>query len=139
MIHFLRIAFLLLFLTFGWAEEGTSSLSGGVAESMAHYLDESSQARRTDGLTDLSKHEKPSSAAILTDASNLYRICNTRPERIVQSIGTKIRLAGKFLFYSFIKQPLHASHHREESPLTAYSLRAASCSYYVIALRHILR
>ena len=45
MTHFLRIAFLLLFLTFGWAEEGTSSLLGGVAESMAHYLDESSQAR----------------------------------------------------------------------------------------------
>ena len=58
MTHFLRIAFLLLFLTFGWAKEGTSSLPGGVAESMAHYLDESSQARRTDGLADLSKHEQ---------------------------------------------------------------------------------
>ena len=139
MKKFLRFAFLLLFLTFGWAEDGTSSLPGGVAESMAHYLDETAQAHRTDRLTDLSKQEQPYSSAILTDLSNLYRICNTRPQRIIQPLGSKIRLAGKFLFYSFIKQPIHKFSHREISSLTAFSLRAASCSYYVIALRHILR
>lgn len=136
MIKFLRFAFLLLFLTFGWAEDGTSSLPGGVAESMA-YLEVASHTRE-DRLIDLSKHDHHSSTATLTDTSDLYRICNTRPQRILQSFGNKIRMAGKSLL-SIIKQPLHIFTHREPSPLTAYSLRAASCSYYVIALRHILR
>ncbi|MBQ8989651.1 MAG: hypothetical protein IJ067_08165 [Prevotella sp.] len=79
--------------------------------------------------------------ATLTDATSLYRVCSSRPQRILSTQGSKTeRTANHFGFFrrNIVKpiQFLHDSRRRLET--SPFSL-SASCHYYVIALRHILR
>ena len=81
--------------------------------------------------------------ATLTDASQIYRICSSRPQRILPTQGSRtdryttpfgalaIRQHNVNPFYSY-----HDSRCRLE---TAPFCQSASCDYYVIALRHIIR
>ncbi len=80
--------------------------------------------------------------ATLTDATQLYRICSSRPQRILPSQGSRSERTQTPAF-NFIRQhivkPLHSycdSRCRLESAPFCLS---ASCDYYVIALRHIIR
>ena len=80
--------------------------------------------------------------AMLSDASQLYRICSSRPQRILStqgSRGERTITPHSNLVRQYLVKPLHSyfdSRCRLES--APYSL-SASCDYYVIALRHILR
>ncbi len=80
--------------------------------------------------------------AMLTDASQLYRICSSRPQRILSTQGSRgertLTSLSNLIRYYIVK-PLHSyfdSRCRLES--APYS-SSASCDYYVIALRHIIR
>ena len=80
--------------------------------------------------------------ATLTDATQLYRICSSRPQRILPTQGSRsertLTPASSFIRQHIVK-PLHSycdSRCRQESAPFCLS---ASCDYYVFALRHIIR
>ena len=79
--------------------------------------------------------------ATLTDATSLYRVCSSRPQRLLPTHGSNSeRTANPCGFVQrHIVKPLHFLHDSRRRLETApYSL-SASCLYYVIALRHIIR
>lgn len=80
-------------------------------------------------------------AAVLTDGRGLYRVCNTRPQRVLPHYGSQHeRGTGRTVLalHQTVKlfQSLYDGRCRRES---APFCSAASCRYYVYALRHILR
>lgn len=81
-------------------------------------------------------------AAIIEDAQQPSRICNTRPQRVLPSIGFKpSRPSARHPWNNINSQkpliPL-CTYGRHEA-LRAPFRMVASCDYYVIALRHIVR
>ena len=80
--------------------------------------------------------------ATLTDATQLYRICSSRPQRILPSQGSRSERTQKPAF-NFIRQhiakPLHSHHDSRCRQESAPFCLSTSCDYYVIALRHIIR
>ena len=80
--------------------------------------------------------------ATLTDASRLYRICSSRPQRIQPTQGSRF---GRTLTPSFsmarlrFVKPLHSYFDSRCRMESAPFCLSASCDYYVIALRHIIR
>ena len=90
-------------------------------------------------VTPLKQHHRE---ATLTDASQLYRICNSRPQRISPTQGGKTNrttsMCGGVVRRHIVKlfKSFHDSRCRLE---TAPFCLSASRDYYVIALRHIIR
>ncbi|MBQ7471337.1 MAG: hypothetical protein IJS97_02795 [Prevotella sp.] len=79
--------------------------------------------------------------AILTDANNLYRICSSRPQRLLPTLGSnKVRTANPcgFCRVHIVKPIQHLYDSRCRLETAPFSM-SASCHYYVIALRHIIR
>ena len=79
--------------------------------------------------------------ATLTDATSLYRVCSSRPQRILPTHASKTeRTANPCGFVRrHIVKPLHFLHDSRRRMETAPFSLSASCLYYVIALRHIIR
>ncbi len=80
--------------------------------------------------------------ATLTDATQLYRICSSRPQRILPSQGSRSErtLTPAFnLIRQHIVKPLHSYYDSRCRLESAPFCLSASCDYYVIALRHIIR
>lgn len=81
--------------------------------------------------------------ATLTDASQLYRVCSSRPQRILPSQGPKtertITLFGSSAQRQHIVKHLYSHYDSRCRKETAPFCMSASCDYYVIALRHIIR
>lgn len=80
--------------------------------------------------------------ATLTDASQLYRVCSSRPQRILPTHGSRTTRIGTPTF-SLVRQhivkPLHSFYNGRCRMESAPFCLSASCDYYVIALRHIIR
>ena len=79
--------------------------------------------------------------AMLTDTRDLYRICTTRPQRVLPSQGAQQRTNGKSAFavrpvYVPPSNTYYDSRCRMESAPFCF---VASRDYYIIALRRILR
>ena len=79
--------------------------------------------------------------ATLTDATSLYRICSSRPQRIQPTHASKTERTAKPCSFvrRHIVKPLHFLHDSRRRLETAPFCLSASCLYYVIALRHIIR
>ena len=80
--------------------------------------------------------------ATLTDASSLYRVCSSRPQRILpNSFGSKYERTSRLsdLARRYIVKPLKCFYDSRRRLETAPFSLAASCDYYVLALRHIIR
>lgn len=79
--------------------------------------------------------------ATLTDATSLYRVCSSRPQRILPTHASKTeRTANPCGFVRrHIVKPLYFLHDSRRRMETAPFCLSASCLYYVIALRHIIR
>ena len=79
--------------------------------------------------------------ATLTDATSLYRVCSSRPQRLLPTQGSKTeRTANPCGFVRrHIVKPLQFRHDSRRRMETAPFCLPASCLYYVIALRHIIR
>ena len=83
-----------------------------------------------------SRHE-----ATLTDASTLYRVCSSRPQRLIPSHGSKTErtVHPSGCVRRHIVKPLQSVYDSRRRLETAPFCLSASCLYYVIALRHIIR
>lgn len=79
--------------------------------------------------------------ATLTDATNLYRVCSSRPQRILPTQGSKTeRTSNPYcIVRRHIVKPIQFLHDSRRRLETAPFCMPASCHYYVIALRHIIR
>jgi len=81
--------------------------------------------------------------ATLTDASQIYRICSSRPQRILPTQGSKtertITPHGSFAIRRHKVKPLYSYYDSRCRLETAPFCMSASSDYYVIALRHIIR
>ena len=87
-----------------------------------------------------SRQQQPHEAT-LSDAAQLYRICSSRPLRILPTLGSRSkRIVSPFshpALQCFVK-PLHSYFDSRCRMETAPFRLPASCDYYVIALRHII-
>ena len=81
--------------------------------------------------------------ATLTDATQLYRVCSSRPQRILPSQGSKtertITPFSNFALRQHIVKNFNSYYDVRCRKETAPFCMSASCDYYVIALRHIIR
>lgn len=81
--------------------------------------------------------------ATLTDVSQIYRICTSRPQRILPARGSKtertITPFGNFAIRQHNVKPLYSFFDSRCRMETAPFCLSASCDYYVIALRRIIR
>ena len=81
--------------------------------------------------------------ATLSDASQLYRICSSRPQRVLPTQGAKTeRTVTPFESFAIRQhhvKPLYSYYDRRCRRETVPFCLSASCDYYVIALRHIIR
>ena len=81
--------------------------------------------------------------ATLTDASQLYRVCSSRPQRILPSQGSRtertITPFGNLALRQHIVKHLYTYYDSRCRQETSPFCMSASCDYYVIALRHIIR
>ena len=81
--------------------------------------------------------------ATLTDASQIYRICSSRPQRVLPTQGAKTERTvtpfGSFANRQHQVTPLYSYYDSRCRLETAPFCLSASCDYYVIALRHIIR
>ena len=91
-------------------------------------------------MTPLQQHHHE---ATLTDASQLYRVCSSRPQRILPSQGSKtertITPFGNFALRQHIVKHFNSYYDSRSRQETAPFCMSASRDYYVIALRHIIR
>ena len=81
--------------------------------------------------------------ATLTDASQIYRVCSSRPQRVLPTQGSKTERTttpfGSFSIRPHKVKPLYSYYDSRCRRETAPFCLSASCDYYVIALRHIIR
>jgi len=101
---------------------------------------ESYQHSESSVLTPQHQHHQE---ATLTDASQIYRICSSRPQRVLPTQGSKTERSitpfGSYAIRQRNVKPLY-SHYDSRCRLeSAPFCLSASCDYYVIALRHIIR
>ena len=98
------------------------------------------QPRESSVLTPQHRHHQE---ATLTDASQIYRICSSRPQRILPTQGSKTERTttpfGGLAIRQHNVKPLYSYHDSRCRLETAPFCQSASCDYYVIALRHIIR
>ena len=96
---------------------------------------------RTESSVVTQQHNQPHEA-ILTDATQLYRICSSRPQRILPLQGSRSVRTLQSAFYvgrqHFVKL-LHSYFDSRCRMESAPFCLSSSCDYYVIALRHIIR
>ena len=89
------------------------------------------------------QQHQPRMEATLTDATQIYRICNSRPQRIVPTQGSKtertITPYSSSAIRTYIAKTLYSYYDSRCRLETAPFCMSASCDYYVIALRHIIR
>lgn len=79
--------------------------------------------------------------AMLSDTRIWYRLCHTRPQRLapVYGVGHGKPHGKPSLAIRQKVKPLKAFHDRRRKAESLPLRLVASCDYYVIALRHILR
>lgn len=104
---------------------------------------EITSAATADGASTVQQAGDPlQQAAVLSDARQLYRICTTRPQRVLPTQGSQQqRTSGKAS--CAVRTIFHQSFHRfydgRYRTETAPFRFVASRDYYIIALRRILR
>lgn len=98
-------------------------------------------AKKTAQTTQTLEKDKPS-GAIFSDAQNLYRICNSRPQRLNPSFTSKyIRILFKENYaqkkYAFFHYSYPYNDKRSRIETAPFSCLAPS-DYYVFALRRLI-
>lgn len=87
----------------------------------------------------ISTAHQPSGEAILSDAQSIYRVCSSRPERILPGNGAlQHTVVGRAACCNKHLQTLYALFRGKTRSETAPFSSKASCKYYVFALRHLL-
>lgn len=141
MQHILNIVILLVAMAFGnIAEEpGLSILPASDDDGIANIVDDT-QSHTNGTVRSIGQDEDKSDSAIEQDTQILYRICNSRPSRLLPTSWNKnqrISFRTSHMLYkpanliSFSRKKAYAS--------SAPSRRLVPGSQDVIALRHIIR
>lgn len=105
------------------------------------FVSEQDHAQRPESSV-MTPQRQRTNEATLTDATQLYRICSSRPQRILPTQGSRSSrtLTPAFnLVRLHIVKPLHSFYDSRCRLESAPFCLSASCDYYVIALRHIIR
>src|SRR5574344_223715 len=136
-----RLSLLMLLLTITYVGNAFPMVSKAeVYEGAIHLCQPVSQDQKSDALRDIHIQKEASSIAILSDASSIYRICNSRPQRVLPVYNaSQQRLSGRnfnlFNIYFCLKHNYGWQGRAVASPY--YS--AVPTDYFIIALRHIIR
>ena len=96
---------------------------------------------RTESSVVTRQHSQPHEAT-LTDATLLYRICSSRPQRILPLQGSRsVRTlpSASYVGSRHFVGPLHSYFDSRCRLESAPFCLSSPCDYYVIALRHIIR
>lgn len=117
-----------------------SLLLGSAGEAMARQQQKAPAERdRVQRVEQRENHGE----AMVSDAQNLYRICNSRPQRIVPVWGAdyapgqaqgRMSTLTNYKYFQFL-QLLYRGAPREESAPIHFEV---ACRYYVICLRRLL-
>lgn len=139
MKRFLHVIILLIALTFGCVSEVACfdvshwSVAWETAEAMQH----SKQNKSDNDYAFDSFSRNKNGVANIQDVQNIYRICNSRPQRVLSSFRTN-KLTGKMpLLYKYTKCIKSYTAGKFKLETAPYQTEVA-CDYYIIALRHIL-
>lgn len=110
----------------------------GEAVLPTYKAEKKQQDRDTLRDTDIQDHHQ--SNAVISDSQDIYRICNSRPQRLLSTTGIKpAKQLGRMLFLTKFKNLLNISYGSVWRGSFRCILPHVSCRYFVIALRHILR
>lgn len=102
-----------------------------------HGTTSAASTQRNDKLQKVEQKEN-SHDAVLTDASNVYRVCNSRPQRIVPTWFAPSHGQGnKLPYYHKFYQPLFTQFGGTVRLETAPFHFDVASKYYVICLRHL--
>jgi len=144
MRHLVHLFVIICALAFGCRGGGAAATAGETNGYATMYLEEHAahdRAATADRLSDADAANRHSAAAVLSDAQDIYRICSSRPQRILPSGASKpARLLWEHLQHFYYKphnKPLLGG--RKASHRHTPFATEAPCDYYVIALRHIIR
>jgi len=125
---FAALLVVVLTVLIGWQDHGDA---GG--EASCHHSESSVWAPQQE------RHQE----ATLTNASQIYRICSSRPQRILPTQGSKtertITPYGGFVIRQHNVKSLYSYYDSRCRMEMAPFCMSASSDYYVIALRHIIR
>ncbi|MCE2615740.1 MAG: hypothetical protein ACTTKN_03685 [Phocaeicola sp.] len=136
---FLHLIILFIALTFACAGKvaclDIPRLTGEwkTAEAVQHTKQEK---QTNDYAFDSFSHNK-NGVANIQDVQNIYRICNSRPQRVLPSFRTNKPMGKMPLFYKYTKYIKSNAAGKFKLETAPYQTEAV-CDYYVIALRHIL-
>lgn len=95
---------------------------------------------RKDRLTAVVHEQDDHQAATITDASHLYRICNSRPGRLIPSWNLTFRgeqCKPSFYYNKFYESFLLNFRGRKRTESAPFHFDVAS-RYYIFCLRHLL-
>ena len=118
---------------------GVGNTSAVPMTKQAEQLEELVQQRK-DKLFAVVQQQDNGQEAVLTDASHLYRICNSRPQRLIPSWNLTLQgqqdksLLYKTKFYESFLLNFRGRERQESAPI---HFDVAS-RYYVICLRHLV-
>lgn len=139
MNRFLRIIILFIVIAFGCVNKVACFDASHWSEvwKTAEAVQHTKQNKQSnDYAFDSFSHNK-NGVANIQDVQNIYRICNSRPQRVLSSFRTNKPMGKMPLFYKYtkcIKSNTAGKFKLETAPYQTESV----CDYYVIALRHIL-
>lgn len=106
---------------------------------MPALVTEEEQAFSSDGLRDGNDISRDGATAFLTDAHDVYRICNSRPQRLLPTLGFKQeRTTGKPFSLFYCKSNKYKRSCRWALRITLPIRTVVSCDYYVFTLRRLL-
>jgi hypothetical protein len=139
-------------LTFGWSSKSEASGitdTGKVLTSMSvdvqgrwgtkANLPSTEQSSRRDMLLDARAVPARPVGAMLSDAQDVYRVCSSRPQRLVPTYGPRpVTYSNKPSRYGSLRKPLLRQVRCAARQETAPFQTPSSCDYYVIALRRII-
>lgn len=133
--HLLFLITLIIAMTLG----GVCKASAAQAPRSVGQTAESSGERK-DRLTAVVHQQNDNQEATLTDASHLYRICNSRPGRLIPSWNLTFQgeqNKPSFYYNKFYESFLLNFRGRKRQESAPFHFDVAS-RYYVICLRHLV-
>lgn len=132
MKSFVRLFVFLIVMT-------SSVVMYGDGVSKPNWVTDVEQASSSDGLRGGDDLKREKATAVLTDAQDAYRICSSRPQRLLPANGFKLeRTSGKQSFSLYFKPPKRRFSCRWAIRNTSPIRTVVSCDYYVFALRRLL-
>ena len=140
MKRLMRIWMVLLILLVGdWTQSASSITRSEQPDDIQTVYQHFKERKDRDGLRRTGSWEQKRTEAIITDSHSIYRICNSRPQRLLSHHAQRnYRMQAKLQPLTFLSPYKSVKTGTHYWKITLPLLSVASCDYYVFALRHIL-